>query len=450
MTRAVGRRPEVAGVASVNDREEPQLGAEEAAATEAKARLVIRLVTRALLRVVLITIVLYFLIKGALWVVYALTGVLLLVVLAIFFAYLVAPLVELVRRTYKVRGREVKLPRGVAIGAVYALMFGVLFLAVQLLTPSLSRQFADLSAQATVYGTKARARAEQLNRLYERLNLPPQVRTAAQGAVEKAINESSGYVAGHGFQGLIAMLGYLPWLVLVPILAFFLLKDADSFRRSALRMLPSGRLRWRGDEFFQDVNSTLAAYIRAQLIACLLIGSVCALGFTVIGLPSPLVLGVLAGVLEFIPLLGPLVVALTAVAVASFDPADPVSKIIGVVIFLGVLRVIHDYWTYPKIIGSGIHLHPLAVILAILCGHEMAGVAGIFLAIPVIAVLTVTYKHFLEHRGSSGIVADILRPAEQAAELPTQAAAPTPQQPAQAHRAAPAPPAANQPKPSDA
>ena len=72
-------------------------------------------------------------------------------------------------------------------------------------------------------------------------------------------------------------------------------------------------------------------------------------------------------------------------------------------IFLGVLRIVHDYVTYPRIIGTGIHLHPLAVILAILAGAEVAGVAGIFLAIPVIAILTVTYRHWLEHRGSETI-----------------------------------------------
>jgi hypothetical protein len=73
---------------------------------------------------------------------------------------------------------------------------------------------------------------------------------------------------------------------------------------------------------------------------------------------------------------------------------------------------------YPRIIGSGIHLHPLAVILAILAGHELAGVAGIFLAIPVIAILTVSHRHWLEHRGSTGLVADILKPAEQAVNEP--------------------------------
>src|SRR5205085_8329663 len=111
--------------------------------------------------------------------------------------------------------------------------------------------------------------------------------------------------------------------------------------------------------------------------------------------------------LEFIPLLGPLVVAVVAATVAGFDSG---TKAVAVLAFLGVLRIVQDYVLYPRIIGSGIHLHPLAVILAILAGHELAGVAGIFLAIPVIAVLTVTYRHWLEHRGSAGLVAELLRP----------------------------------------
>ena len=99
-------------------------------------------------------------------------------------------------------------------------------------------------------------------------------------------------------------------------------------------------------------------------------------------------------------------------------PHHSPGQALGVFIFLAVLRIIHDYVTYPRIIGQGIHLHPLAVILAILCGAELAGVAGIFLAIPVIAIITVTYRHWLEHRGSTGLVAELLKPAEQAVTAP--------------------------------
>jgi hypothetical protein len=80
-----------------------------------------------------------------------------------------------------------------------------------------------------------------------------------------------------------------------------------------------------------------------------------------------------------------------------------------VLLFLGVLRIVHDYFVYPRLIGQGIHLHPLAVIFAILAGEKLAGVAGIFLAIPLVAILTVSYRHWLEHRGSEGF-ADLLEP----------------------------------------
>jgi len=90
-----------------------------------------------------------------------------------------------------------------------------------------------------------------------------------------------------------------------------------------------------------------------------------------------------------------------------------------VLLFLAVLRIVQDYVIYPRIIGQGIHLHPLAVILAILAGAEIAGVAGIFLAIPVIAILTVSYRHWLEHRGSETI-AEVIEEAVVESEIESE------------------------------
>jgi predicted PurR-regulated permease PerM len=367
--------------------------------------------TRAILRIIFIALA----VAAMIWVLYALQGILVLVVLAIFFAYLISPLVELVRRPFKLKGQERTVPRALAIGAVYVVLFGSLGLAAWVLLPQIGAQTAEITQKAPTYLTNARTRAESLNEIYKRLNLPPAIRTAANNGVTRVLDEAGGYVTGQGFQGVLVLLGYIPWLILVPILAFFLLKDADSFRRSALQMLPQGRLRWRGDEFFQDVNGTLAAYIRAQLFACLIIGVICTLGFVLLGVPYALVLGLIAGLLEFIPLVGPLFVALIAATFASFDSG---TEAVLVLIFLGVLRIVQDYVIYPRIIGSGIHLHPLAVILAILAGHELAGVTGIFLAIPVTAIITVTYRHWLEHKGSTGLVAELLKPAEQVVTAP--------------------------------
>ena len=356
--------------------------------------------TRTVLRIIIVLLA----VIAVLWGISKLTGIILLLVLSIFFAYLVAPLVDVIRQPRTVGGKTIAIPKVAAIVIAYLLILVAIVLAIFVIVPSLGTQFPEFAIQAQAYWKSLGDQLQELIKYSRRLPAPvveglnhaiPQVRDTVIHTVQLFFVESVSYLI------------YLPWLILIPILAFFLLKDAESFRRSALLMLPRGRWRWRGDEFFQDINSTLAAYIRAQLTACLLIGVICALGFTVLGLPYGLVMGFIAGVLEFIPLVGPLVVAMIAAILAMFH-AGPFNAFV-VLLFLGVLRIVHDYVTYPRLIGQGIHLHPLAVIFAILAGEKLAGVAGIFLAIPVVAILTVSYKHWMEHRGSEGI-ADLLEP----------------------------------------
>ena len=352
--------------------------------------------TRAVLRILLLLIA----VAAFLWVVYKLTTVILLVVLAIFFAYLVAPLVDLVQRPIRIGGRERMMPRGIAIAIVYVVLFVGIGLAIYFLAPQLAAQFPEFKRQAVEYYRKISSSSARVNEYFKQHRMPESIVKALNDTVLGLIARG-GEIVSAAVERLFGLIIFLPWLVLIPILGFFFLKDADSFRRSVLAMLPRGRLRWRGDEFFQDVNSTLAAYIRAQLTACILIGAISSLGFALIGLPSPLVLGLIAGILEFVPLVGPLMVATLAVLLALLHSGLGMAFV--VLLFLGALRIIEDYVIYPRIIGEGIHLHPLAVILAVLSGAEIAGVAGIFLAIPVIAILTVSYRHWLEHRGSETI-----------------------------------------------
>lgn len=377
---------------------------QEAAATAAKAAVeAYGPPTRVILRVVFILLT----VGALLWMLFKLTGILLLLVLSIFFAYLVSPLVEFLRRPRTIGERTIGMPKVAAIALAYLLIFTVVVVAIYAVLPSLSNQYPEFANTARDYWKSLGERTQPLIDYSRSGRLPPKLVEAANDAIPKLVDKI-GATSTEFFSAALGYVVYIPWLILIPILAFFLLKDAESFRRSALLMLPRGRWRWRGDEFFQDINSTLAAYIRAQLTACLLIGVVCAIGFTVLGLPGGLVMGVVAGVLEFIPLVGPLTVAIMA-AVLAILHAGPFNAFL-VLLFLGVLRIVHDYAVYPRLIGQGIHLHPLAVIFAILAGEKLAGVAGIFLAIPVVAILTVSYRHWLEHRGSEGF-ADLLEPS---------------------------------------
>jgi predicted PurR-regulated permease PerM len=155
------------------------------------------------------------------------------------------------------------------------------------------------------------------------------------------------------------------------------------------------RIQLRGHRLFEELNATLTAYVRAQLIACVVVGMLCGLGFALLGNPYPILLGVLAATLEFIPLVGPIVLGAVAMALAALR--DPMSAL-WTALFLIVLRMIEDYVIYPRLIGRTIHLHPLVIIVAVLAGVELGGVAGIFIAVPVVALITVVVRHWLEWR----------------------------------------------------
>ena len=330
----------------------------------------------------------------------------LLVLLSMLFAYLIVPIVEFLCRPVTWRQRVWTVPRPVAIAMVYLALFASVGIASYILLPLLAAQVTEFGRQVPTYMAHAREQLQAWRHFINSDHLPQGVRDAIDRTFARTV-DGAGDSLSHGFGGLLPLLGYLPWFILIPVVAFFLLKDGAAFRRDILLTLPRGRLRGRGAEVFEDINDALAAYMRAALLACLLVGLLCTIGFVLIGVPYALLFGVVAGLLEFIPLVGPLAVAVGATLVTSFHS---INQALWVVAFLGALRLAQDYVVFPRLIRRGIHMHPLGVILAILSGAELAGVAGIFLAIPAVAVLSVMHRHLLEYRGSGGLVSELLRP----------------------------------------
>jgi predicted PurR-regulated permease PerM len=349
-----------------------------------------------IVRIVVITLLILAVADFAKGIIVSLTHLFFMVILAIFFAYLIEPLVKLIRQPFEERQRERLMPRPLAIAVAYILVFSILGIAIALLAPRVSEQAKQLSTNLPTYTTSIQSWVRDVSNRFDRYRVPE--------AIQNQINEKAGGLAADiGTQVtnfLIALATYLPWLVLVPVLGFFFLKDANFFRISFLRLFPSGRWRSRIESVIYDVNQTLAAYTRAQLISCVIIGVICTIGFYLIGINYALLLGIVAGVLEFIPLLGPLTVAIIAVTAAGLQSPW---QALYTGVFLAALRISQDYIIYPRIVRGGIHLHPLAIILSVLAGEQVAGIPGVFISIPVVALLTVLYKHVLEHSGSKGL-----------------------------------------------
>ena len=368
---------------------------------------------RSIVRVVVITLLILFVAGSVEAIVSSMKTLFFLIVLSVFFAYLIDPIVKLIRRPFKQRELERFMPRSLAIVIAYVVVFTVVGIAIANIAPKVGVQAREFGTNLPELGQSLRTRMNELNRRFDRLRVPDEV----QAEFNRKATEVGGAITASVGNSLLMSVTYLPWFLLVPILAFFFLKDVNQFRLAILRMFPAGRYRYRAEVVMADVNTTLAAYTRAQLISCVIIGMVCTAGFYVLGLKYALLLGILAGIFEFVPLLGPVTIGLTVIITSA--ASDEPGTALYAAIFLIVLRIVHDYVTYPRIVRGGIHLHPLAIILSVLAGEQVAGIPGVFISIPIVAVATVIYRHVLEHRGHktlfSGLIAESEPRSEEAA-----------------------------------
>ncbi len=365
---------------------------------------------RSIVRVVVITLIILFIAGSVENIVVAIGPLIFLIILSVFVAYLIDPLVRVIRHPFKERNLDKLMPRWLAIVISYIFVFMVLGGAISYIAPKAVEQAKEFGANLPTYAQSIRARTNEVNRRFDRLRVPDEV----QAELNKKVTDLGSDITAWVGNFVLISVTYLPWFFLVPILSFFFLKDVNLFRLAVLRMFPVGRWRIRAESVLEDVNKTLAAYTRAQIISCFLIATLCTIGFYLVGLKYALLLGILAGIFEFVPLLGPLTIGIIVVLTAA--ASDEPWNALYVAIFLIVLRLIHDYVTYPRIVRGGIHLHPLAIILAVLAGEQVAGIPGVFLSIPIVAVATVIYRHILEHQGRHSLVSGWIEKGEVPAE----------------------------------
>jgi predicted PurR-regulated permease PerM len=355
----------------------------------------VRLWTRVTVRVI---VVLVGLLVGS-WLLYEIRTVLLLLVLSIFFCYLIAPIVHLIEQPVYIGRYEIKMPRSIAIIVVYVLIAAGFFAILQLVWPPLSQQVTELIKNLPGYSKSAQASVTKIfndaNSWMKHVKVPQQWQDAIFTRASDMASSVAEWLAAL-VAGSFGYVQYLTWFVLLPVLSFFLLKDASSFEQNLLTLLPNERMQKRAHWLLMDISGTLAAYIRAQITACLVIGAVMMIGLTLIQAPYPVVLGAIAGLLEFIPLVGPL---LSAVTIFGLTLTVSFKTALIVALFLAVLRILQDYVIYPRIVGRGIKMHPIMVILAILAGAEIGGLIGIFLSIPAVGLIMVFYNHYLAYRG---------------------------------------------------
>ncbi len=209
-------------------------------------------------------------------------------------------------------------------------------------------------------------------------------------------------LVGHIGQGILSLLSHLGFVVLVPILAFFFLKDAGRFRGWITRQFAGTVESALIQDLLSDLNTLLGKFIRALVILAAATLVVYGVFLNVIGLPYAALLAGLAGVLEFIPIIGPLSAGVAIFFVSLLSGHAGLA--LWIVAFLLGYRLFQDYVLQPYLMSRGVALHPLWVIFGVLAGEQLAGVPGMFLSIPALASLRVIYVRIVKARKPAEIV----------------------------------------------
>jgi predicted PurR-regulated permease PerM len=192
--------------------------------------------------------------------------------------------------------------------------------------------------------------------------------------------------------------------VLVPIVAFYFLRDWDRFTDSVDSLIPR-KFEPTIKTILTECDEVLGSFIRGQLVVMFLLGVIYSTGLAIVGVELALFLGMLAGLASVVPYLGAFVGILSA-SLAAFMQFQDIMPVIYVLMVFATGQFIESFFLTPLLVGDKIGLHPVAVIFAIMAGGQLGGFTGILIALPVAAVLMVLVRFFVNHYMASSFYND--------------------------------------------
>jgi len=319
--------------------------------------------------------------------VYLLRRTLFVFILALLFAYLISPLVNQIDR-FLPRRRS----RTAALALAYIIFVGLVVLAgVQIGTrvveqaQALTTKLPDMIRGAIDSWQKPTTGSPALDSLKQ--EIASGIRNEAGNLISRLVQASI---------SVLSLASEVIYVVIIPILAFFFLKDAGAIRQHILDLVAEGAHRALLDEVLADIHLLLAHYMRALVLLSASAFTAYVVFFSILGVPYAFLLAALGGLLEFVPMLGPLAAGVTILVVAGVAGGHT----LAVVIFLVAYRMVQDYGLSPYLMGQGVELHPLLVLFGVFSGAEIAGIAGAFLSVPVLALARILYLRFRKARMS--------------------------------------------------
>jgi predicted PurR-regulated permease PerM len=301
--------------------------------------------------------------------------------IAVAVVYLLNPLVSALER----RG----VPRLAGAGVVYLLFLCIVALIVSLLVPVVARQVTEVVTHFPDYLADAQA---YVRRVAARFGQEPDIRLDADQVRAWLTAEDNRQMVTRYLTGLrsvtTSVLSGLIIFVLGPVMAFYLLVDLPRLERGAMALIPPAR-REEVRGLMDRIGQTVGGFFRGQLLVALFVGVASSIGLWAIGLPFWLLVGMVAGLFNLVPLIGPFIGGGLAVIIALIS-GQPLKAVWAALVLLAVQQI-DNHLISPNVMGRTVQLHPVVVMLALLVGASFAGLFGMLVIVPLVAVAKIVF-----------------------------------------------------------
>jgi len=333
--------------------------------------------------------------------VFLVTGVLLYLLAPVLTPFLIAALLAYISDPLVDRLETYKLSRTWAVVVVFTCLSLLALILLLILVPLISEQVGNFIANLPAYVDWLQNNA--MPWLQQRFNL---AETPDIGNLKQVVQENwqqAGSIVKHVITSVTdsgsTLVAVAINMVLIPLLTFYLLRDWDKLIKQIHDLLPA-KLEPLISTLSRDADEVLGAFMRGQLLVMLSLGLLYSIGLWMMGLKYAVLIGMVAGLLSFVPYLG-VIIGVSLAAVAGFFQFDSITELWPLAVVFGIGQVLESFLLTPLLVGDRIGLHPVAVIFAIAAFGQLFGFFGVLLALPAAAVVMVVIRYMhKEYRNS--------------------------------------------------
>ena len=327
-----------------------------------------------------------------LFIVYTARGALLPIILSVLVAELLFPLVAMIERRLPGHASRPQITRLVSIGIIYLAFFAVVALVLYLTIQPLVSEAQQFIDDAPELYEDAKETVEGWVEEFER-QVPEDVRDQIDEWIQSAsgiLGDAALGIASRAASGVTSTISIVIGLVIVPFLMFYMLKDREELVNGFLSILSPNVARHTGN-VSTIIHDVIGSYVRAQCISASIIGIFVFIGLLILDIDFALTLGLLAGALGLIPIIGAFIGAVPGVLVAL--ATDP-TKVVWVILVYVIVQFIESNFISPRVQGSAVRLHPIFIMGTLIVAGDIAGLVGVIIGVPMVAVSRDIFVYF--------------------------------------------------------